>query len=195
KTGVRQLAMQDHKNDLIMGLITRIDSPVAQMSKVQTNAALKRLLAGRSVALGNSNSTTGGFVARAFLVENDVFAPDLARFRHLESHGQVIDAVRSGKFDVGFVNVELIHGDSKLVVVRTRPVSEDLGRCFIAGPHMDDQVFMALQKSLLGMRDPAIIGKIEVAIAGFKLERDHKFNPLRDIMRAATAFDSRTNAP
>jgi serine/threonine protein kinase len=194
-TGVRQLAMQDHKNALIMGLIARIDSPVAQMSKVETNAALKRLLAGRSVALGNSNSTTGGFVARAFLVENDVFAPDLAHFQHLESHGQVIDAVRSGKFDVGFVNVELIHGDSKLVVIRTRPVSEDLGRCFIAGPHMDDQVFMALQNSLLRMRDPAIIGKIEVAIAGFKLEPDSAFDPLRVIMRAASAFDSRTNSP
>jgi ABC-type phosphate/phosphonate transport system substrate-binding protein len=194
-TGVRLVAMQDHKNPLTMALFTASTSTVAQISIQQPNISLQSLLANRSVAFGNSNSTTGSQVARWFMATNGVFATNLAYFRHLNSHAAVIDEVGKGKYDVGLVNQELINQASNLHVVKAHPVSEVLGRCWIASRNMDSNVFAALRASLLRMRDPAIIGKIESKLDGFKVVDDSELEGLRKIMSQAADFERRTTSP
>jgi len=195
KTGAQQLAMQDHKNDLTMGLITSTNSVVASRLKLRKNAPLKELLAGCTVAFGNVKSTTGSFVPRAFLVSKGIFAADLASYKHLNNPNEVIEAVRKRTFDVGFVNVEVIRGDREFEIVATYPVSEELGRCFIAGPRIDPKNFSALQKSLLAIRDPSIITNFEVEITGFKIVPNSDFDPLRQTMRRTSEFDSKAPTP
>lgn len=194
-TGVRLVVMQDHKNPLTMALFTRTNSAVAHVMEQQPNISLASLLANRSVAFGNSNSTTGSHVGRWFMAINGVFATNLARFQHLKSHTEVTNEVRSGNFDVGLVNQEMIREASDLHVVAQYPVSADLGRCWVAGRRLDTNVFMALRESLLQMRDPAIIGKIESKLDGFKVVDDRALEQLRKIMREASAFDSRKREP
>ena len=189
-TGVELVAMQDQKRPLTLALFTRTNSALAHAKQQQPDLSLVSLFANRSMAFGNSNSTTGNFVPRWFLADNGVFATNLSRYLNLKNPAEVIDAVRSNRFDVGAVNWEILRDKPDLLVVAQFEVA-DLGRCWVAGRGLDRQIFTAVRESLLGMTNPAIIGKIESELDGFKVVDEEALARLREIMRGAGAFDSR----
>jgi len=189
RTGVRLVAMQDQTRPLTLAVFARTNSPVARIFHDQPDFGLAVLLAGRSVAFGNAQSTTGNYVPRAFLAASGVFATNLSRYLNLMTPAAVIEAVRSNRFDVGAVNVEVLRKEADMVVVARFEVG-DLGRCWVAGRGLPEDVFTALRDSLLQMRDPAIIGRIESELDGFKVVDEAALNHLRKIMRDAAAFDA-----
>lgn len=188
-TGVRLLAMQDHKNPLTVALFTSTNSSLAHTLEARPVIKLAELSLNQSMAFGNLNSTTGNYLARWLLANNGVFATNLSRFAHFKNPRAVIDEVRSGRYDMGAANRDVVDNYPDLKIIAKFEIS-DLGRCFVAGKGLDDQVFQRLRECLLQMRDPAVIGGLESEVVGFKLIDDQALDRLREIMRGAAAFDS-----
>jgi serine/threonine protein kinase len=186
--GVRLLAMQDHKNPLTLALFTSTNSALARMLDAHPNIVVAELLKNRSLVFGNSNSTTGNYLARWCLATNGIFATNLSRYFHAKSHRGVVDEVRSGRFDFGAANREVVDNYPDLKVFARMEVS-DLGRCFVAGRGLDESLFQHLTNCLLQVRDPGVLGKLESEVVGFKMLSDQALRQLREIMRGAAAFD------
>lgn len=193
-TGVELLAMQDQTRPLTLALFTATNNALGRASKEQPTLSLAALLTNRSMAFGNIKSTTGNHVPRWFLATNGVYAANLSRYQHLKSHQEVLEAVQSGRFDVGAVNEEVLRNRLEFQVVARYAVG-DLGRCWVAGRGLDREIFAAIRDSLLRMKDPAIIGRIESEVNGFKVVDEQALSRLREIMHGAAAFDSRIQHP
>ena len=189
-TGVRLLAMQDHRNRLTVALFASTNSALAHTLESRPGSKLAELLRNRSMAFGNSNSTTGNYLARSLLASEGVYATNLSGYAHFKTQRAVIEEVRSGRYDLGAANKDVVDNYPDLRIIEELDIS-NLGRCFVAGKGLDEAIFQELRDSLLQIRNPAVLSKFESEVVGFKMLDDKALERLREVMRGAAAFDSR----
>jgi serine/threonine protein kinase len=187
--GVRLLAMQDHRNPLTLALFTKTNSAIDRDLQARPNISLADLLANRSMALGDSNSTTGSYFPRRYLATNGIFATNLSRYIHLSSLEKVIDEVRKGRSDFGAGNRDVVDNYTDLKVF-AKLEFPNLGRCWVAGKGLDDTLAQDIRSCLLQLRDTNVLGKLESEVSGFKMMSGQTLDQLREIMRGAAAFDT-----
>lgn len=185
---VNMLALQNHIRPLTMALFALNDSEVARMLARRPEAPLRELLSDRSLSLTHATSTTGNYLAKRFLALNGVFSTNLLRYGYAGSQQAVIDAILERSSEVGAGNLELKEKIPQLQVIARFEVP-DLGRCWIAGRGLSADVERALQESLLGLHDAAILSRLESAVAGFKPMDEPMFQRLKILMAESRAFD------
>ncbi len=166
--GVSLLAMQNHKTSLTLAIFTHKDSEVAKQYNANTNTPLAELLKNRRFAFGGTNSTTGYHVACWYLVTNGIYATNLAAYDHFPGQARVINAIRDRKADAGAGTLDLVDDDPELRVIARYPLPGNLGLCWVAGKRLEPTITKQLQDCLLEMKDPAILGKLESEVLGFK---------------------------
>jgi serine/threonine protein kinase len=190
---VSLLAVQDGTN-VTLAIFTRKGSEVEKRYGANTNTPLPELLENRSLAFGDTNSTTGYYLAKWFLMSQGIYASDLGRQENQIAQEAVLEAVSKGEFDLGAANRNVVVKNPQLVVLRTYALNEDVGRCWVAAKALDVATAREVQKWLLGLRDPDILESLsssEGKVTGFKTMSNAALNPLREIMRGAAVFDSR----
>jgi len=193
---VSLLAVQDSTNAVTLAIFARKGSEVAKRYEADTSAPLAELLKNRSFAFGDAISTTGNFIPKWFLVRNGIHAADLGRQTNLIAHDAVLEAVAKGEFEVGAANLNLVVKNKAFVVLASYPLSEDVGRCWVATQALDPAIARKVQKWLLNLSDPYILRSLsssEGDVIGFKTMDEKALAPLRKIMRDAAAFDTGKN--
>jgi serine/threonine protein kinase/ABC-type phosphate/phosphonate transport system substrate-binding protein len=188
---VRLLGVQDSTN-VTLAIFTRKGSDVAKRHAANTNTPLKELLKNCSFAFGDTNSTTGYYLAKWFLMSQGIYAADLSKQESQIAQEAVLEAVNKRKFEVGAANRNLVIKNSDLLVLAFYPLNEDVGRCWVAAKGLDADTAREMQKWLLGLRDPDILDSLsssEGKVTGFKAMTDAALNPLRRIMRKTPEFD------
>ena len=188
-SGVSLLAMQNQTKPLTLALFARTNSPVARLAASRTNIPLFELMTNRSLALTHAYSATGNFLPKRLLIINGIYATNLSGYEHLGGQRLVFDAVLAGKFDVGAGNMELLGKYPALQVLAKFEVP-NLGRCWVAGKGLDAVIARHLQACLLQLKDPAILGKLESQVSGFKKVTLEAMENLRKMIREAAPFDS-----
>ena len=192
---VSLLAVQDSADAVTLAIFTRKGSDVARRYDANTNTPLPELIKNRSLAFGDTNSTTGYYLPKWFLASQGIYAADLSRQGSQFAQDAVLDAVSSGKFELGAANRNLVVKKPEMVVLAAYPLKEDVGRCWVATRGLDAATASEVQKWLLGLRDPDVLEGLsssEGRVTGFKAMTDYVLNPLRKIMRDSTAFDARS---
>jgi len=174
-TGVSLLAMQNHKNPLTLAIFTRKDSDIAKRYNANTNTPLAELLKNRSVALGDTNSTTGYHVACWYLVEKGIYATNLASYAHFAGQQRVIDAVRNRTNEAGAGTLDLVDDDPELLVIAKYPLPGNLGLCWVAGKRLETNITAQLRDCLLKIKDKRILSKLESEVMGFKTPDEEAF--------------------
>jgi ABC-type phosphate/phosphonate transport system substrate-binding protein len=193
-TPVSLLAVQDSTNAVTLAIFTRKGNEIAKRYEANTNTPLPELLKDCSFAFGDTNSTTGYYLAKWFLVSKGIHATDLGRQENQIAQDAVLEAVSKGKLDVGAANLNLVVKNREFVVLATYCLNEDVGRCWVATRSLDPGTARAVQKWLLGLRDPDILESLsssEGKVTGFKTMTNQALDLLRKIMREAAEFDSR----
>jgi ABC-type phosphate/phosphonate transport system substrate-binding protein len=166
--GIDLLAMQDHKTPLSLAIFTHKENETARRYRANTNTPLVELIKNTRLALGDTNSTTGYHVACRYFADNGIFATNFASYSHLSSQQRVINAIRERNADVGVGNLDLVDEDPELLIIAKYPLPGDLGLCWVANKRLDPTIARHLQDCLLEIKDPAILGKLESEVLGFK---------------------------
>ncbi len=192
---VSLLAVQDNTNAVTLAIFARKGSDVAQRFDATPGASLKDLAKNQSFAFGDTNSTTGYYLAKWFLAHQGIRATDLGRQENQFAQDAVLEAVSSGRFELGAANRNIVIKNPDLVVLATYPLNEDVGRCWVATQAMDASTATNIQHWLLGLSDPSVLEGLsssEGKVTGFKTMSNQALNPLRKIMRESHVFDGRT---
>lgn len=123
-------------------------------SGIQTVGDLK----GKSFAFGNELSTIGRYLAQQHLRENGIKESDLGGYEYLGSHMNVGVAVARGKFHAGALKEKtfkkLAKKSSGLTAIATFP---NTTKPWIARAELPEPVRQALEDSLIGLKDPAVL--------------------------------------
>ena len=156
---------------------------VAADSPIQSLSELK----GKRFAFGSEKSTIGRYLAQLNLMENDVLAKDLAAYEYLGRHDKVGTAVAVGNFDAGALKEGtykklLKKGHSLRVISRF----ENVTKPWIARSGMDDDIFNALQQSLLEFDNSDALKALKKS--GFTSVTDKDYDRIRASIEQNPAF-------
>lgn len=177
---VKLLAME-HKSGKkrFKGLIiVAVDSPIRSLTDLK----------GHSFAFGDRNSTIGRYLAQAELVKAGIHANDLRNFDYLGRHDKVARAVEVGDYDAGAVKIKTYKKANKNGTLRIVVSFDNLTKPWVAREDLDASVFEALQKSLFGLTDPAVLKKLKVS--GFMATSDTEYEFVREAIKMAQQFES-----
>jgi len=181
--GSSLLAMQDHKTPLSLAIFVRRDGAIAKRYLADTDTPLLLLLVNQSMALGETNSTTGYHVACWYLVSQGIYATYFATNAQFAGQQRVIDAVIKGEAAVGVGNLDLVDDHPELLVIAKHKLKGDLGLCWVAGRRLDPTITKELRECLLELKGKAILGKLESEVKGFKNLNPQAVEWLLDEMR------------
>ena len=155
-----------------------------------TNQAIQRLedLRGRTLAFGNTNSTTGSQLAKFHLAGLGFHARDFSNraTNYLRNHADVTNAVAQGKFDAGAAKESYVR-NANFRILSTFP---NLGMVWVATPHLRASNRQALTESLLSVK-LSLVEKLEDAVTGFERGSDNGYEELRQRMKTAEEFERR----
>ena len=178
---LRILAMENEKNSRVFyGIIA-----VAADSDIEDVDDLR----GRSFAFGDEGSTIGRFLSQLYLEQNGIRAGNLSRYEYLGRHDKVGTAVAAGDFDAGALNEKTFKklveaGENLRELVRFPNVTKP----WIARSGLDQEVFAALQASLLEIEDAEALAGLKVD--GFLSGSDADYNDIRVAIEDNAAFFS-----
>lgn len=159
---------------------------------VLSNAAVQVLndLKGKKFAFGDQFSTTGRFNSQLYLVENGITGKDLGSFDYLERHDRVGAAVAGGDFDAGALNErtfrKLVESGSGLRALAYFPID---GRPWVAKSGLDPKVKVALRKSLVQIKDKALLSALGEEGLGFLEGSDEDFGSTRKAVKENHRFN------
>jgi ABC-type phosphate/phosphonate transport system substrate-binding protein/tRNA A-37 threonylcarbamoyl transferase component Bud32 len=171
------LASQIHADPLTLAIFTRTNSII------HTCADLR----GKSFGFGDTNSTTGNYVAKWVLLKAGLRLADLARSEYTMSHAEVRDGVLRGKFDAGAGNYDLIKNSPELRIIATYSLT-NLGLCWVASPTLESQLVDKLRQQFLSITNSPVLRNLESKVTGFRVLKDEAFGELRKIMRESELF-------
>jgi len=180
--GIRILAMESKKGEKIFsGVIC-----VHEDSDIQELGQLK----GKRFAFGDARSTIGRFLAQELLLRNGIDAKDLSGFDYLGRHDKVGMAVGSEMYAAG----ALKEGTFKKLVAKGEPIRviaefPNVTKPWISRPGMPVELFGAIQKALLGMRDEKALGALKKD--GFLAGDDSDYEGIRAAIEASGEFGSK----
>ncbi|HWN95895.1 MAG TPA: PhnD/SsuA/transferrin family substrate-binding protein [Methylomirabilota bacterium] len=174
---VELLASQIHTEPLTLAIFTHTNSGIRILRDVRR----------RSFAFGDTNSTTGNFVAKWMLSKAELRLADLARYEHLASQSDVIDGVARTDFDAGAANYDLVRKRPELNTIG-RFSMKNIGLCWVAGTNLESRLTGKLRGRLIAMKDRSVFSNLESTVTGFQALDDPAFDELRQIMRQADLF-------
>jgi phosphonate transport system substrate-binding protein len=159
---------------------------VPKNSPIHSLADLK----GKRFAFGDQNSTIGRYLAQAELAKAGLRWNDFAKCQYLGRHDTVASAVLMGDFDAGSVNVKAFESANTKSELRALITFENVTQPWVARAGLDPAVIAALQKSLMSIKDPAIVR--ELKFSGFLPTSDTEYQFVRDGMKQAEEFTGQT---
>ena len=176
--GIKLLAMELKKGKKRFNgmIITRADSGIDSLWELE----------GKRFAFGDRNSTIGRYLAQAELVRAGLYMQDLGGHDYLERHDRVATAVLMGDYDAGSLKESTFNKYNKDQQLRVLKKFDNVTKPWIARAGLDPDVFEALQKGLLELKDPASLA--ELKISGFGPATDKEYEFVRAGMRAAHYF-------
>ncbi len=179
---IELLAMEHEKGEKISKgvIIVRKDSPYQTLEDLR----------GKSFAFGDKNSTVGRYLVQAELVNNNLYAIDLPGSKYLERHDQVASAVEHGDFEAGSVKLTTFNKANEKNTLRALAMFDNVTKPVAARAHMDRAVFQALQASILDFKDETFCK--EMKITGFTTASDEDFKLVRDGIKKANQFESKS---
>lgn len=144
---------QDGRPDYRSIIIVREESPIVKLADLR----------GKRFAFGNSHSTSGNLIPRAFLFENGITLFDFAAYENLDSHDAVAKAVLKGKVDAGSVKdvVALRYQEHGLrFLAASQPIPSVP---IVVRPGSDPKMIKAVREALLAIdpRDPAMAQRMK----------------------------------
>jgi ABC-type phosphate/phosphonate transport system substrate-binding protein len=171
------LVSQKHAEPLTVAIFTRTNSGINGLAD----------LLGKSFAFGDTNSTTGNYVAKRLLRSQGLHGADFVRYDYLETHADVMDAVDQGEFDAGAVNLDLVKKRPQFKTIGTNSLT-NLGLCWVAGPSLAAPFKNKLPHCFLLMNNSSVLTNLESKVTGFMRLDDSAFDELREMMKEADNF-------
>jgi len=162
-------------------IFTRTDSGITNLEDLK----------GKTFAFADPESTFGTWLAKLELLGAGIHARDLSdRSTHFLSHDAVIAAVRSGEFAAGAANSNVLSraltANANLRVLRPM---QSITFPWVASTNAPSNAVASVQRSLLALKDPAILTPIDRDLTGFMPARPEDYNDLAARMRSAGQFD------
>ena len=175
---IQILAAENEDSRKVGLIVVRDDSPIRTLAD----------LAGKRFAFGDDQSTIGRFLSQAELVQAGVLGRDLAHWQYLERHDIVFKAVEIGDYDAGALHADTFNELSEKAATKLRVLHafDNVPKPWIARAELDPRISAALRKSLLAMKDPAVLKSLKVP--GFVPSADKDFDVVRKGMRDAERF-------
>ncbi len=157
---------------------------------VRPDSAIQTLadLAGKKFAFGDQNSTIGRYLAQAELQNAGVTSSDLASYQYLGRHDTVGKAVAIGDYDAGSLKESTFETFRRAGELRELHRFQNVTQPWIARGHLDQEVFDAIQHSLLSLEDPEALE--ELGVTGFFPTSDSEYEFIRQGMLSAVAFEN-----
>lgn len=129
------------------------ESPVGNISDLK----------GKRFAFGDELSTIGRYLSQQYLVEHGVRGIDLGHYDYLGRHDKVGHAVGLGKYDAG----ALKEGTFKKLVKQGVPIKvladfQNVTKPWVVSSTLDEAIYVALQKSLLELKDLEILKSLGI---------------------------------
>ncbi|EGV51478.1 PhnD/SsuA/transferrin family substrate-binding protein [Candidatus Endoriftia persephone] len=144
-------------------------------------------LKGRSFAFGSPRSTIGRYLSQHLLLQNGVFAHDLASYKYLGRHDRVGAAVGAGQFDAG----ALKESTFKKLKKKGTPIRQlvrfpNVTKPWIASSTLNTRTISALKETLLELKDSAALKALKKS--GFLPADDSDYAPIRESMQDNEEF-------
>ena len=175
---IQLLAMEsNHGEKSFNGVIlVAADSPIRTLSDLR----------GKRFAFGDTNSTTGHYLAQEALMQAGITGRDLAEQNYIGRHDKVAFAVAAGDYDAGAVNETTLEKYGQEKGLRMLASFASPTHAWVARVGLEARVVMQLQKALFEMKGPALeyIGR-----DGFLPANDADYNSLRNSIRKAKTFE------
>ncbi|MBB4266455.1 phosphate/phosphite/phosphonate ABC transporter substrate-binding protein [Roseospira visakhapatnamensis] len=157
-------------------ILVAADSPVEDLAD----------LSGKRVAFGNINSTLSTQVPVFMLMRAGVRLEDLADYKHLRNHENVVLGVAFGDFDAGAVAEEVFResGDAAVRVLAYSPALST--HVFVTRATLAPELRAAITEAMTALRDhpdgPAVLGAISDRLTGFVPATDTDYDLHREIL-------------
>ena len=155
-----------------------------------TNKAIQTIddLRGRTLAFGNTNSTTGSQLAKFYLAGLKYRARDFSNSatNYLRNHADVTNAVAQGRFDVGAAKESYANN----ATFRILGTYTNIGMVWVAKPNLNSNILQAITKCLVSAT-PHSVKAFEDNVIGFETKADTDYEELRQKMKTAEGFEQR----
>lgn len=155
---------------------------VASNSPIQTLSDLR----GKRFAFGETNSTTGRYLAQEALIQAGITGRDLAEYDFIGRHDKVAFAVAAGNYDAGAANENVLEKYGQAKGLRKLASFASPTHAWVARAGLEARVVERLQKVLFEMKGDALE---YISRDGFLPAMDADYDSLRSSMRKARAFD------
>lgn len=175
--GIQLLAMEScHGKKFFNGVIL-----VAADSQLFTLSDLK----GKRFAFGETNSTSGRYLAQDALMQAGISSRDLAEYDFVGRHDKVAFAVAAGSYDAGASNESTFNKYSKEKGLRKLATFPSPTHAWVARAGLGPGIVETLKKSLFEIKSPALeyLGR-----DGFLPAKDSDYDGLRNSMHKVSAF-------
>ena len=180
--GIQLLAMEDNfgKKYFEGVIFVKHDSPIQTLADVK----------GKKIAFGSQHSTTGRYLPQMVLKKAGITGADLAGYDYLGRHDAVALSVYNGDHHVGAVNENTFKKYKDLFGLRSISTFPSVTKPWIAREGMDVNLFKALQKVLLELKDKKLLKIIKRS--GLIIAEDSQYNQIREGMSAGSYFPSKS---
>ena len=176
---IQLLAMENSKGSKIFyGIIC-----VQEESPIQTLGQLK----GHTFAFGNERSTIGRYLSQLLLIQNGIYAHDLANYEYLGRHDRVGTAVGSGQYSAGALKESTFKKLKKNgVAIRELARFVNVTKPWIASADLPPDQVEAIKEVLLAFDDPSALKPIKKQ--GFLPASDSDYQLIRESMDRSGEF-------
>lgn len=120
-------------------------------------------LRGKRFAFGDRLSTIGRYLSQQYLLKNGIRAPDLGSFDYLGRHDKVGYAVGLGQYDAGALKESTFLKLKKQgIPIKALAEFQNVTKPWIASSTLDEKIYVALQESLLELKNTAVINPLKM---------------------------------
>lgn len=177
--GIRIIAIESKKGSKrFKGIIC-----VHQDSQINVIHDLK----GKRFAFGDQLSTIGRYLSQQYMMDNGIRAVDLGSYEYLGRHDKVGYAVGAGKYDAGALKESTFKKlVKKGIPLRALAEFQNVTKPWIARSGLNDKTFLALQESLLELKDEIVLKALKKD--GFVPGSDDDYAMIRNSIRKNSAF-------
>jgi len=172
--GIELLArfkMRDNSNDQVV-IVCLEAAPLASLADLK----------GKTFAFGDHQSFGSHYLPRWLLAAEGVPVRELAAYDFVKSHDNVILSVLHGDFDAGGVRLDVFrrYADRPLRILAgpfPTPPHALVGRA-----DLDRELMDKLRRSLLGLRDRAVLERLDPEMLEFTAVTDSDFDQARTVI-------------
>jgi phosphonate transport system substrate-binding protein len=161
----------DHKPTFRAAIVTRKESPISRIGD----------LAGKRFAFGSRRSTLSYYLPYHMLMREGVI-DRLGHYDILGRHDIVAKNVIMGNYDAGGIKMSVADTYSRYLrkIAVSEPVTDF---AIVVHKSMDPKLAERIRRTLLELRDPAILHSIKNRMTGFGPRRDSAYHRLRESRR------------